>query len=118
MTVTVSINSAEQIIKDRGLEKGGPAQKFLDSEVMRLSEPYVPFLSGILKKGIGTVIGTGEIVYNTPYARKQYYENAGRGTQGTVSGGLRGKLWDRRMVADKGEALTRSFAAFIGGKPA
>lgn len=117
MKITVELNTAEQIIKERGLERGGSAQKFLDSEVMRLCEPYVPMLSGTLKKGLGTVIGEGVVVYDMPYGRKQYYENGGRGLQGTRTGGLRGKLWDRRMVADKSPALTRSFAAFIGGKP-
>ncbi len=117
MRVTVELKEAEQIIKERGLEKDGKAQKFLDTEVLRLADPYVPMLTGTLKKGMGTVVGAGEIVYNTPYAKRQYYANAGRGLQGNAGGGLRGKLWIPRMIADKGTALTRAFAAFIGGKP-
>lgn len=51
------------------------AQKMVDSEVLRLSEPYVPFKSGFLRQSgtLGTTIGSGEVVYLAPYARYQYY---------------------------------------------
>ena len=78
-------------------------QKYIDSEVLRLSDPYVPMQTGMLKKsGIsGTVIGSGEVEYIAPYGRKQYYENAGMGKEGmNRGGGLRGKEWFERMKAD------------------
>ena len=51
------------------------AQKFLDNEVLRDSAPYVPFRTGNLMNSgnTGTVIGSGEVVYNAPYAKKVYY---------------------------------------------
>lgn len=51
------------------------AQKFLDSEVLRDSAPYVPMRSGDLMKSgnSGTIIGSGQVVYIAPYARRQYY---------------------------------------------
>ena len=111
-------NPSFQADKQQRFEK---AQKLVDSEVLRRSDPYVPFRSGILKKsGIaGTVIGSGEIKYIgsggikyiAPYARKQYYENAGRGIEGlNASGGitgLRGKLWFERMKADQKEDILK-----------
>jgi hypothetical protein len=50
-------------------------QKFVDSESIRLMVPYTPMRNGILQKGavLGTKIGSGEIHYNIPYARYQYY---------------------------------------------
>ena len=81
-------------------------QKYIDSEVLRLSDPYVPMQTGMLKKsGIsGTVIGSGKVEYTAPYAKPQYYTNAGRGKEGmnNTSGtkGLRGKFWFERMKAD------------------
>lgn len=81
-------------------------QKYVDSEVLRLSDPYVPFRTGQLKKsGIsGTVIGSGIVKYTAPHARPNYYLNAGRGIEGlNASGGtrgLRGKYWFERMKAD------------------
>lgn len=91
------------------------AQKFIDSEVLRQCDPYVPFRSGMLKKSgtMGTVIGSGIVRYIVPYAKKQYYENAGRGIEGLhASGGtrgLRGRLWFERMKLDhKDEILKKA----------
>ncbi len=78
-------------------------QKYIDSEVLRLSDPYVPMKEGELKEsGIsGTVVGSGKVEYTAPYGRKQYYENAGMGKEGlNKGGGLRGKMWFERMKAD------------------
>lgn len=54
------------------------AQKFLDSEVLRTSAPFVPFRTGALERSgqLGTVIGSGMVTYNAPYARKQYWNTA------------------------------------------
>ena len=92
--------------KENAEKNFSQAQQYIDSEVLRLSDPYVPFDTGMLKKsGIsGTVLGSGVVEYTAPYARKQYYENSGRGKEGLqASGGvtgLRGKLWFERMKAD------------------
>ena len=50
-------------------------QKFIDSECIRLMVPYTPMLTGKMRDSatIGTVIGSGRIVYLSPYARYQYY---------------------------------------------
>lgn len=51
------------------------AQKRLDSEVVRCSSPYVPMRSGQLMRSgeNGTKLGSGLVVWNTPYARRMYY---------------------------------------------
>lgn len=51
------------------------AQEIVDSEVLRLCDPYVPFDTGILKQSgiMNTEIGSGSVIYRTVYARKQYY---------------------------------------------
>lgn len=51
------------------------AQENIDSEVLRLCDPYAPKETGILiRSGIMfTEIGSGKVVYDTPYARRQYY---------------------------------------------
>jgi hypothetical protein len=89
----------DEIIKNRGLEKGGKAQKYVDSEVLRYCDPFVPFRTGDLKRSgiLGTKIGSGEVRYDIKYARKNYYENGGNGTEGLNRGGSRGRLWFKRM---------------------
>lgn len=56
----------------RNFEK---AQEYIDSEVIRLSDPYTPFKTGALRKSgvIGTKIGSGDVIYASPYGRYQYY---------------------------------------------
>ena len=65
----------DQIIRNRGLEDGGIVQKFIDSECLRLTSPFVPKDTGALIESgtINTKIGSGEIKYRTPYARRWYY---------------------------------------------
>lgn len=116
MKVKIKIDPANAILAKRKLGKGGEAQKFMVHEVQRVMNPYVPFLSGNLKDDEMQETDTG-VEYNAPYAKRQYYENGGNGIDGTSKGGLRGKEWDKRAWADRGEEITESVAKFIGGKP-
>lgn len=51
------------------------AQAILDSEVIRCSTPFVPMNTGTLMRSVqtGTIIGSGEVVWDCPYARECYY---------------------------------------------
>jgi hypothetical protein len=51
------------------------AQKVLDLTVIKDSARFVPFESGVLEKSAmgSSKIGSGLVVYNTPYAKSQYY---------------------------------------------
>lgn len=71
------------------------AQMFVDSEVLRTSEPYIPLLTGMLVKSgiLGTEIGSGSVQWITPYARRQYYSSRKPGSQ---TGPLRGPKWFER----------------------
>lgn len=53
------------------------AQEFVDSECLRYMNPLTPRRTGMLIKSgtLGTVIGSGNIEYLSPYARRQYYEH-------------------------------------------
>ncbi|SHN03844.1 Minor capsid protein [Anaerosporobacter mobilis DSM 15930] len=66
-----------EMLKSHGLVEGGEIQKFVDSECLRVMSHYTPMLSGMMEKSAtaGTVIGSGTIEYNSPYARFQYYGN-------------------------------------------
>ena len=97
----IIVKPTRQLIEERGIQRGGRVQKFIDSECIRRMAPFTPFVTGNLQRAatLGTVIGSGIIKQNTPYARKNYYHNAGRGRQGTANGGLRGREWFKRMAA-------------------
>ena len=51
------------------------AQKWLDNEVLKDCQPYVPMRSGnLMNSGVtGTTLGEGEVVYDAPYSRRMYY---------------------------------------------
>jgi hypothetical protein len=74
------------------------AQKFVDSEVLRLSDPFTPMQTGMLIKSglLGTEIGSGEVSWIAPYARRQYYSTRSVGSE---TGPLRGPQWFERMKA-------------------
>jgi hypothetical protein len=90
------------------------AQEYIDNAVLRLDDPYVPYRTGMLiKSGIlGTVIGSGEVQYITPYAHRQYYHTAT--TRGYDA--QRGAYWFERMKVDHREEILNGAACIAGGK--
>jgi hypothetical protein len=91
------------------------AQIFIDSEVLRLSEPYIPLLTGtLIRSGIlGTEFGSGKVQWITPYARRQYY--AGRAPGESKTGPLRGCKWFERMKEVHGAAIIKGAKKIAGG---
>ena len=65
----------EEFIAKFGVGEGGHVQKVVDAAVIRECFPYVPFDEGVLAGSANTAtkIGSGEVVYDTPYARYLYY---------------------------------------------
>ncbi len=118
MIIKCMFNTTETMLKDRGLEPLGKVQRAVDSEVLRRCDPYVPFRTGFLKKSgiLATKIGSGEVIYNAVYANINYYNNAGKGKQGTTKGGLRGKFWFERMKADHLQDILKTAKEKAGGK--
>lgn len=108
---------------DFGAEKTAALQKAqfaLAQEAARLIDIYVPFDTGQLKNSVQTASNyeEGLLVYNTPYARKQYYLHPeGEALHGDT--GLRGSYWGQRAIADVGEHLAlfgaKAVTTFWGG---
>ena len=70
-------------------------QEIVDSEVLRLCAPMVPKRTGALERSgaLGTVIGSGEVKYIAPYARRQYYNTSTTRSYDSRRGGM----WFERM---------------------
>lgn len=94
-------------------EQFSRAQKFLDSEVLRTTDPYVPFQSGALKMSgkLGTTIGSGEVNYIAPYAAAQYYRTANG-----PAVAQRGPQWFERAKIDHKEEWLSGVKKIGGGK--
>lgn len=87
-------------------EKGfATAQEFVDSECLRYMNPLTPRRTGVLIKSgtLGTVIGSGQIEYLAPYARRQYYEHKAK------------KKWFETMKQGHGETIRKGAARFVAG---
>lgn len=86
----------------RGLEAHGAVQTYIDSEVLRLNAPYMPFQSGqLIQSGIhGTDVGSGIVRYNAPYARYLYYGKLMVGSNGSpwAKKGEKKRVTDRNLT--------------------
>ena len=90
-------------------------------KVADVVDKYVPLDSGQLKgsvNGAASDFKDGKLVYNTPYARRQYYlHEQGKGLHG--ENGLRGSYWGQRAIADHKDELEKfahdAAKQFLGG---
>lgn len=73
------------------------ARSMLMQRILRDTDPLVPFDTGMLKNTaqLATDYDSGEIIWSTPYARRQYYlHEKGAALHGDT--GLRGSWWAER----------------------
>lgn len=86
------------------------AQNLVDKECLKRCSKLVPFKTGKLMESgtLGTVIGSGEIKYTVPYAKRQYYK--GR------ANGQRGRRWFERMVTTQGEDIRKGAGKKLKGR--
>lgn len=78
MSNTIRIDfdiSAIDTLKEKLSSRRNKAQEVLDSAVMKDTDPFVPMRQGTLASSVlrSTNAGSGEVVYDTPYARHMYY---------------------------------------------
>lgn len=90
------------------------AQKFVDSEVLRVCEPYTPLLTGMLVKSgdLGTEIGSGTVRWIAPYSRYQYYLKR---KNPSTTGPLRGPAWFQRAKEVHGRRIIEGARRIAGG---
>ena len=91
-------------------EKIYRTQYYVDSEILRRSDPLVPFKNGKLKESgiFGTKKGSGTVKYNAPYAKKQYFSGK--------SSSQKGRLWVRRMWTSQGKDIVKNANKILNGR--
>lgn len=144
-TIKVKMNSANQIIKDHGLDENGKVTEFLRDTVYRLYEPYVPQAIGNLYRQVAFP-NKHSIKHISPYSHYHYkgkmYISPKLGVSGVVlksgrwwspkgetktptnkdlqyqGAPKRGPEWDKRMMNDRGKEVCKDVENFIkkGGK--
>ncbi|WP_201750549.1 minor capsid protein [Senegalia massiliensis] len=110
----VQMAALNVLLIGRGLEARGRVQRYVDSEVLKLTDKYVPFRDGKLKESgtRNTKIGSGEVVYRTPYARRMYYN-----PQFNFSGApLRGAYFFERSKIDNKKTILNGAIDIAGAR--
>lgn len=131
MSVKINVNPPA-ILNSRGLGDSTKARKYLASTVARLCDPYVPMSggSGAHMKNLRKIVKAENsdavaLIYEGPYAHYQYKGEvmAGRAPKHYTGRAIdytddpmRGKEWDKRMMADRGDEVVDALANFVGGK--
>ena len=91
---------------DAAFAQGGKLQKHVDGTVLESIEPYVPHDTGMLiASGIKNtlpVLGSGVIIWKTPYAQAMYRGINWRTGRPFIyhGGGKRGSFWPERWMRD------------------
>lgn len=108
------------VIKARlGIEPNGRVQKFFQQTCYKHMDKYVPMDEGNLRINVDLSDPT-KIVYQSPYARYQYYgvrEDGTRIVQNYTTPGT-GTYWDKRMMSAEIQDVIKEVQDFIkhGGK--
>ena len=124
-----SVNiTPSKILAKRGLGSDNKARKYLATSVAKYCDPYVPMSAGAgahLKSQKQIAPDGSKVTYPGPYAHYVYVGLAMVGRAPKSYSGralnyhgapMRGKEWDKRMLADRGGDLKRDFAAYVGGR--
>ena len=101
-TVKIEMDSNQKILLKRYLNKNGEGQKYFTKRVAAYSFNFVPRLTGRLRTDV--TIKTASVVWNQPYARKQYYTNKNK------------SHWAKRMWQSKGTRIIKEVANYCGGR--
>lgn len=92
----IEMNSIGKIVKDHGLDENGKVTRFMRDSVDRLSNPFIPFDNGMLRR-LKTYPSNHEIKYTSPYAKYQYYGKL----MLTKSGSSWAKKGEKKYVTSK-----------------
>lgn len=109
MAVKVSTKSFNELSKQLGLNEKGKIQQFVDMTVRNNLMAYVSFRTGAQEQSIknATVLGSGKVIINVPYAEYQAYSKKIKKRVGK-----RGTQPFERMKSDKKASILKQIIAY------
>ena len=137
MSLKIEMKKPQEIILRHNLEEGGKVQKFFTNTCYKHMDRYVPYDDGNLRKNVS--IEDDKIIYESPYARYQYYGKLmvmdnGKGAYYSPTYGFwsdkckkkyltdidlvyhtagTGPYWDRRMVDAEADAIVKEIEEYM-----
>jgi len=99
----LEMNSVGQILKDKGLDANGDAQRFHTANVLKRIKRYMPFVSGMTYKitVAQTDISRPYIITDTPYAKYLFYGKVMIDPQINAAGFMTSEGWRSRKGSVK-----------------
>lgn len=124
MNIKIDFKSAQDIIKERGLDPGGKTQMAFADALLAYGEKRTPMQEGDLINEAKIQDGGKQIHYPSPYARYLWYGVAMEGKPPMkptdrplkFQGELRGKEWLTRTWQDDGNKILQEVAEMAGGR--
>lgn len=109
MGLTLKAKSFNQLSKELGINEKGKVQKFVDKTVSNNLMAYVSFRTGKQEQSIkiATILGSGRIIINVPYANYQAYSKKIKKRVGK-----RGTQPFERMKSDKKGSILKQTIAY------
>ncbi len=109
MAVSIQTKSFSQLSKELGINEKGKIQQFVDKTVRDNLMAYVSFRTGEQEQSIklATVLGSGRVIINVPYAEYQAYSKRIKKRVGK-----RGTQPFERMKAEKKESILKQTIAY------
>lgn len=109
MAVRINIEKDLKGVEVRTQDMVKKGQYALINQVHADSTPYVPMLSGDLRNQSSMAMDGKSIIWNAPYARRQYYNYGAKfTTPGT------GPKWDSKALAIHGDSWARIVKKAMG----
>lgn len=104
MTLSIKTKSFSELSKQLGINEKGKVQQFVDKTVRDNLMAYVSFRTGKQEQSIktATVLGSGKVIINVPYAEYQAYSKRIKKRVGK-----RGTQPFERMKTDKKDSILR-----------
>lgn len=101
---------------DLGIQPNGPVQQFFTNTCYKHMDKYVPMDEGNLRTIVD--IQSDKIIYESPYAKYQYYGVREDGTHKVMNYTTpgTGPYWDKRMVSSEIQDVIKEVWDYIGGK--
>ena len=116
--MSVKLQPTSVIKANLGIEPNGRVQKFFTNTCYKYMDKYVPKDEGNLRTIVSIL--PSKIIYESPYARYQYYgvrEDGTHKVRNYTTPGT-GTYWDKRMVSAEMQDVVREVQDYInrGGK--
>lgn len=110
----VKMQPTSVIHANLGIEPNGRVQRFFQNTCYKHMDKYVPMRDGNLRTNVDLSDPT-KIVYQSPYARYQYYgiwEDGSHKVVNYTTPGT-GTYWDRRMVSAEMQDVVKEVQDYI-----